>query len=257
MVGSLITGTHGGSIYRPEIATIVTEIEVVEHTGKVRRISAAEPHFRSVIHSFGMLGAITSATLRVLPEFGIRKCIYEGLSWDHINDPVTYNKILADHDYISFFANFQNPEMTSVWTSQITSTDLAKVDVPYQNACAPEFYGAKLVHQIHPVPGRSSAPCVTSGYGMWYDRIYHFRPDAPPSSAGEEIHTEYFVKLQDLPRVLEALNNVSFVFKNLLQISELRPLAASNLPLGPSDNEAVMGVHWTWKLEYNDVVNAS
>ena len=98
---------------------------------------------------------------------------------------------------------------------------------------------------------------MTSGYGMWYDKIYHFRPDAPPSSAGEEIHTEYFVKLGDLPRVLESLNNVSFVFKNLLQISELRPIAASNLPMGPSPNEPMIGVHWTWKLEYESVVNAA
>lgn len=140
------------------------------------------------MHSFGLLGAITEVKIRIGPEFGIRKCIYENLSWDVVNNKELFAEMLAQKDYISFFTTWENPEMTSVWTSEIIEPEIiGSVAVDYTNVCQPEFYGAKLVHHIHPVPGRSADPCVTSGLGMWYDKIYHFLPDKPPSSDGDEI----------------------------------------------------------------------
>lgn len=51
------------------------------------------------------------------------------------------------------------------------------------------YFGAKHIEteKIHPVPGRDSSPCVTPGEGLWRDKIYHFLPDKPPSSAGDEL----------------------------------------------------------------------
>jgi hypothetical protein len=51
---------------------------------------------------------------------------------------------------------------------------------------------------------------------MWYNKIYHFKPEGEASSNGDELQTEYFVALSDLPRVLESFNSQSFVLKNLL-----------------------------------------
>ena len=40
-------------------------------------------------------------------------------------------------------------------------------------------------------------------------------------------------------------------------MTELRPIAASDYPMGPSGGEAMMGIHWTWKNDFPAVVNAA
>jgi hypothetical protein len=42
---------------------------------------------------------------------------------------------------------------------------------------------------------------------MWYNKIYHFKPEGEASSGGDELQTEFFVALSDLPRVLENLQS--------------------------------------------------
>ena len=40
---------------------------------------------------------------------------------------------------------------------------------------------------------------------MWNDKIYHFLPDMPPSSDGDEIQSEFFVKYEDMPEAVADL----------------------------------------------------
>ncbi len=47
---------------------------------------------------------------------------------------------------------------------------------------------------------------------MWHEKIYHFWPHKAPSSAGDEIHTEFFVALEDMPRALKALYEIAELF---------------------------------------------
>ena len=81
----------------------------------------------------------------------------------------------------------------------------ADFTTPYDTACPAELFGAKLIKKTHPVKGRSSEPCVESGIGMWNDKIYHFKPDKEPSSGGDEIQSEFFVDLEEFPKVMDAL----------------------------------------------------
>ena len=79
--------------------------------------------------------------------------------------------------------------MDSIWIGTKFKDDdygpmIAK---PYQEVCDPEYYGGTLVKTKHPIPGMSEDFCVTSGVGMWSEKVYHFKPDKPPSSAGDEI----------------------------------------------------------------------
>jgi hypothetical protein len=47
---------------------------------------------------------------------------------------------------------------------------------------------------------------------MWHEKIYHFWPHKDPSSAGDEIHTEFFVALEDMPQALKALYEIAELF---------------------------------------------
>lgn len=87
------------------------------------------------------------------------------------------------------------------------------------------FFGAKHIttQRIHPVgAAQDSSACVTVGEGLWRDKIYHFLPDKPPSSAGEELHTEFFVRYDKFMDAMEELYKIRHVFKHLTQITEVR-----------------------------------
>jgi len=69
---------------------------------------------------------------------------------------------------------------------------------------------------IHPVPGRDSSCCTTTGGGTWIDKIIHFRPDRPPSSAGDEIQTEYFIPVEKLGDAMNDLYKIKKNFEHLV-----------------------------------------
>jgi len=109
---------------------------------------------------------------------------------------------MLSHDYLSFFTQYKDRKMTSAWVGR----RYAKGHQPHPPMN--ELFGAQPIstERIHPVPGRDASPCVTVGNGSWKEKIYHFLPDMPPSSAGEEMHSEYFVKYRDFMPALEALH---------------------------------------------------
>ena len=109
---------------------------------------------------------------------------------------------MHSHDYISFFTDWKRPRMTSAWLGQRVSVEYYQENKD-TNPCK-EFHGAKLVDRIHPVPHSGNEPeaCVTTGVGMWNDKIYHFLPHKKPSSGGDELQSEFFVSYDDFPEVV-------------------------------------------------------
>ena len=49
---------------------------------------------------------------------------------------------------------------------------------------------------------------TSSGIGMWNDKIYYFPPDGPPSMAGNEIASEFYVEYHNFASVIEDLYKV-------------------------------------------------
>ena len=111
-------------------------------------------------------------------------------------------------DFLSFFHDWKTDSFSSVWTGRVIDVDQINSHMSYVDACEPTFFGGSLVRQTHPVPFLSdwSTNCVTSGLGYWYEKIYHFEPNRPPSSDGDELQTEYFVELENLRHLIESLS---------------------------------------------------
>jgi alditol oxidase len=146
-------------------------------------------------------------------------------------------------DFLSFFTDFKERKMTSVWVGKKYMPD----EIP--PAFEPEYFGAKHITtpNIHPVPGRDSSPCVVVGNGAWHEKIYHFLPDRPPSSAGDEIQTEYFVRYEDFTKIMEELYKIRESFKHLIQCSEIRMCKGDSIPMSPAKGETdFIGIHFTW-----------
>lgn len=115
-------------------------------------------------------------------------------------------------DYISLFTSWESRTYSSVWCAyQYTEEKKCPSFEPF-------YFGAPQIttDSIHPVKGRDSAPCVTVGKGLWKDKIYHFLPNMPASSDGEEMHSELFVPYKDFRAAMEALYEIRDTFMHLV-----------------------------------------
>ena len=81
--------------------------------------------------------------------------------------------------------------------------------------------------------------------GPWSDRLPHFRMGFTPSS-GEELQSEYHVPRRHAVPALQALLALGDRIRPVLQVSELRTVAADQLWMSPQHGQDTMAVHFTW-----------
>ncbi len=91
-------------------------------------------------------------------------------------------------------------------------------------------------------------------HGPWFERLPHFRMDFTPSS-GEELQSEYIIPRQHTFAALRAIEGVREHIAPLLQISEVRTIAADNLWMSPSYHRDSAAIHFTWKQDWQAVRN--
>ena len=84
------------------------------------------------------------------------------------------------------------------------------------------------------MPGRSSDHVVESGVGIWHEKLPHFKPTFKNESYRKEIHSEFFVNLNQFPEALKTLYAVSPLFRDLLYVTEFRPVRGDTYPLSPA-----------------------
>ena len=91
VVGSVVTGTHGGGINNSAMATHVVKVAYVDEEGIQKELGWHHPDFYPFLHTFGTLGIIYEMTMRTEPEYGIKKCIYKDMPWDFLKDRNTFD----------------------------------------------------------------------------------------------------------------------------------------------------------------------
>jgi xylitol oxidase len=102
----------------------------------------------------------------------------------------------------------------------------------------------------HPILGLDPVNCTPQlGLpGRWSDRLPHFRMGFTPS-AGEELQSEYHLPRRHAGAALAALRDLSEVFRPVLQVTELRTIAADALWMSPHYEQDTVAVHFTWERE--------
>jgi xylitol oxidase len=100
------------------------------------------------------------------------------------------------------------------------------------------------------VPGAPPDACTQQlGVpGPWYDRLPHFRPGFRPS-AGAELQTEYLLPVASAVPALHAVNEIRDRIAPVLQICEIRVVAADRLWLSPCYLRDSVAIHFTWVLD--------
>jgi xylitol oxidase len=248
VAGACATATHGSGDANGNLATAVTAMELVTADGELVELSR-ESHgaqFDGMVVALGGLGIVTSLTLDIVPSFLIRQDVYENLPWAQFERH--FDAIAATAYSVSFFTDWQKDRVNQVWLKH-------RVEDGDFREPAPTFFGAALAPvERHPISSVSAEHCTTQHGvpGPCHERLPHFRMDFTPSS-GQELQSEYFVPRQNAVAAFAAVAGMRESIRPLLQISELRTIAADALWMSPCYRQACAAIHFTWKPDWPGV----
>jgi xylitol oxidase len=240
VAGAVATATHGSGDASGNLATAVASVELVTSEGDVLTLDRGDADFDGVVVGLGALGAVTRLTLDAEPAYAVRQDVYEQL--DRAALAEHFDAITASGDSVSVFTRW-GETADQVWVKRRVTDD--RSDAPH------DVFGARPADgERHPIPGHDPVNCTAQGGrpGPWYDRLPHFRLGFTPSS-GDELQSELLLPREHVAPALDALHGLAPAIRPLLQISEIRTVAADTLWLSPQYGRATVGFHFTWKPE--------
>jgi xylitol oxidase len=244
VAGAIATATHGSGDRNGNLATAVEGMTLVMADGGVRDCSRAADgdRFDGMVVSLGALGVMTSVTLAIERAYRMRQTVYEHLPLAQRDD--AFDAIMSSAYSVSLFTTWNGRTVDQVWVKQ-------RADDGVQPIVA-DALGAP--RRVHPLAGVSAEACTEQlGIeGAWHERLPHFRLDHTPSG-GDELQTEYFVPRAQAVDALRALDAIGEHIRPVLLVSEVRTVAADGLWLSPSFERAAVGLHFTWKNDWQRV----
>jgi alditol oxidase len=247
VAGACATGTHGSGDANGNLATAVSAMELIAADGEVTQLSRHQHReaFDGMVISLGGLGVITKLTLDIVPTFSVRQQIYENLPVSKLENH--FDKVMSGAYSVSLFTDWQSESVNQVWLKRLDTG----------NAAPPpeQLFGATPAPaDRHPIGSISAKNCTAQmGVpGPWHERLPHFRMDYTPSS-GEELQSEYFVPRENAVAAFRAITRLRKQLQPVLQISEVRTVAADQLWMSPCYQRASVAFHFTWKQNWPGV----
>jgi xylitol oxidase len=240
VAGAVATATHGSGDKNGNLATAVARLELVTSGGEIIEASRGEPDFDGLVVGLGALGAVTRITLDVEPAYEVRQRVYEGLSWEALFEH--FEVIISCGYSVSVFTRWAET-IDQIWVKTRVTDGPEQVEG--------ELFGAiAAAVDRHPILGLDATPCTPQlgRPGLWSDRLPHFRMGFTPSS-GEELQSEYLIPRRYVVEAIEAVRSLADGIQPILQVSEIRAVAADRLWMSMNYGEDTVGIHFTWKPE--------
>ncbi|UNX53950.1 FAD-binding protein [Georgenia sp. TF02-10] len=240
LAGTLATATHGSGIRNPVLGAAATRLELIAGDGSPHAIDReADPEvFDGAVVSLGALGVVTAVTLQSVPAFDVAQTAYGPVPFDDVVDGFAEVSALAYS--VSCFTTFRTRDFT-VWLKQAADRGVP-VSAPERVLGAPA-----LETKVHPLPGVDPENCTDQlGLpGPAGDRLPHFRADHLPS-AGAEIQSEYLIPRANARAALRALDRLAPALVDVVQVCEVRTVAADRFWLSPMFARDCLGIHFTF-----------
>ena len=114
------------------------------------------------------------------------------------------------------------------------------------------MFGARLAtHDLHPIPGMSADAARRSAEspGRGTRGFRTFRMEFTPS-AGDELQTEYLVDRRNLVAAYAALQALRPAIGRLVQVGEIRTIAADEFWMSPAYRRESAAIHFTWRSDW-------
>jgi alditol oxidase len=239
VAGSIATGTHGSGVRLGSLASEAVGLELVvgggEHVSLTR--DADRDRFPGTVVALGALGVVTAVTLAVQPAYRTRQDVFDDLPFHAALESL--DELLAAGDAVSLFTTWRGPAIEQVWVKRRVVADPAPLPAVFTAA-------RPAAEPRHPIPGFST-DATTEQLGVpgpWYERLPHFRLDHTPS-AGEELQAEWILPREHGADALRAVHAIRDRVGPLIQTSEIRTIAASDLWLDPAYGRDSLAVHFT------------
>jgi xylitol oxidase len=238
VAGACATGTHGSGDRNGNLATAIAAMQFVRSDGEL--VSIAGGDIESAAVSLGALGVVTSLTLRVEPTYQVRQDVYEDLPLEAFANH--FDELTASAHSVSFFTEWRDPTIDQVWLKR-------RIDDGRDLAPRADLFGAKpAIEDRHPIRGITAAACTPQlGLsGAWHERLPHFRMDHTPSN-GDELQSEYLVPREHAVDAMLALDAIRDRIRTLVQVAEIRTVAADQHWMSMAGGRPSAAFHFTWK----------
>lgn len=273
VAGAIATATHGSGVTNQGLGGAVVALEIVTATGEVLtvrrgdgahhdggtptgdggtdRVSEAEegldsaplPFDAAVVH-LGALGVVTRVTLAVEKTFDVRQDVFVDLPWEAFERDA--DAVLGAAYSVSVFTRWRDDAMDQVWLkSRVDELDTRPGGAL---ALGEDFHGARRSPvPLHPLPGISAESCTEQlgVAGPAHERLAHFKMAFTPSN-GDELQSEYIVPREHAVAAVAAVRALREQVVPLLQVTEIRTMAADGFWLSPSGAQDSVGIHFTW-----------
>ena len=246
VAGAVATATHGSGDTNRNLADAVSSLSLVTANGELRSFRRGEPRFEGAVVNLGTLGVVTELTLDLVPGYDIRQNVYLGLPLPALL--AGFDALMSRAYSVSLFTRWQGDTVDQIW---VKANDGAEP--------AAEILGATAAEgPCHPIPGLDGTVCTGQMglAGPWHERLFHFSI-GNTASAGAELQSEFFVARADAPAAIAALHAVQDEFSHALLISEIRSVAADGLWLSPAFEQETIGIHFTWRPEWDATIAAT
>jgi xylitol oxidase len=244
VAGAIATATHGSGDRNGNLGTQVAGLEVVTSSGEIITASRGDPDFDGLVVSLGALGAVTRLTLDVEAAYDVRQRVFEGLGWKALYDH--FDEIMGSGYSVSVFTRWAETT-DQVWVkSRVTGEPEPVRD---------DLFGAVAATlDRHPILGVDpvNATPQLGRPGLWSDRLAHFRMGFTPST-GEELQSEYVVPRRYAVAASEVLRAMGDRLRPVVQVAEIRAVAADQLWMSPQYEQDTIGFHFTWKPDQEAV----
>ncbi len=243
VAGAVATATHGSGDANGNLASAVRGLAMVTSDGEVVEVRRGDEDFEGMVVGLGALGAVVRITLDAEPLYEVRQRVFEGLEWDALFE--NFDEVTARGYSVSVFTRW-GENVDQIWVkSRVSDEPDESEDVES------DLFGA-VASEVdrHPILGLDAAPCTPQlgRAGNWSDRLPHFRMGFTPSS-GDELQTEYLVPRRNAVEAIQAVRSLAEGIRPILQVSEIRTVAADRLWMSMSCGEDTVGIHFTWKPE--------
>ncbi|NIY70248.1 FAD-binding protein [Streptomyces malaysiensis] len=248
VAGACATATHGSGSAQRCLAAAVAGLEIVGPGGEVTRIDRDQDRDRlnGAVVGLGGLGVVTAMTLDIEPTFDVAQWLWTGLPLDRLDD--SFEEIFGAAYSVSVFTDWRSGEGV-VWLK--CRTDLPDPPEPGQ-----PWLGARPADRHHhPVPAMPPLHCTEQlgAPGPWHERLPHFRPDFTPSN-GDELQSELLLPREAASAAFAALRGLGDRIAPVVQVSEVRTVAADELWLSPAYGRDSVAFHFTWVPDHDAVI---